>query len=75
MADDGLSAIERRLRAKARIVPEDDHRGVVNGWCIRCHRPITMVWGGTGALGLCYVGACRSAAVGGLENSSWEPFA
>jgi len=72
---DGLK-IERtdraRQQARQRTVPEDDPRGCVNGWCVRCRRPITQVWDGAGPAGLCWITACDQRVVNNMENSSFE---
>jgi hypothetical protein len=61
-----------RYLARQRRVADDDHRGCVNGWCVRCRRPVTQIWEGAGAADLCWINACDQRIVNNMENGSFE---
>ena len=58
----------------SRVVSENDERGCVLGWCIRCRRPVTMIWHLASEADCCWLGRCTERVVGAMENPTFEAY-
>lgn len=73
--------MQTSLNGLSRVIQDDDQCGVVNGYCVRCHRPVTQFWE-PGLTTHCWVGAlevegelrfaCELQVISNIENPSFE---